>query len=336
MNHVLVIGDPHFKQTNIIECVEATDKLVALAQSIQPTFIVCLGDTLHRHETIHVEPLIKAVSLFRQLSEIAHTYVIIGNHDRPNNSDFLTDKHPFNALKWWNNLTVVDTTIMVNHNNQNFILVPYVSPGRLEEAMSRVVNVNADELNMITAVFAHQEIYGAKMGAITSLAGDKWPLNYPLLVSGHIHDYDQLQPNMIYVGALMQHAFGDRSDKTVSVFTFEQESWNENRIDLGLKKREIVYLTPQTINKFVPDANKLIKVVIRADDADIKLLLKSDKIAELKRLGVKIAFKTIMTDGGNMSEISNRPIEPYLVRLKREIQDDIDQVKWFHTIFGQM
>ena len=88
---VLTIGDPHFKVGNVPESKEMTKKLISLAKNIKPTFIVCLGDILHRHETIHVSPLMRAEEMVRLLSEIAPIFVVIGNHDRPNNSNFLTD-----------------------------------------------------------------------------------------------------------------------------------------------------------------------------------------------------------------------------------------------------
>ena len=90
INTVLAIGDPHFKVGNVAESEQMTDNLIKLALNIKPTFIVDLGDTLHRHETIHVSPLMRAENMLKQLSEIAPTYLLIGNHDRPNNSNFLT------------------------------------------------------------------------------------------------------------------------------------------------------------------------------------------------------------------------------------------------------
>lgn len=333
INTVLVIGDPHFKVSNITESEQMTSNLLKLALNIKPTFIVNLGDTLHRHETIHVSPLMKAENMLKQLTEIAPTYVLIGNHDRPNNSNYLTNEHPFNSLKEWNNMTIVDKVIQSNHNGQIFTFIPYVPPGRFQEALNTLDN----KMNEI-AIFAHQEFYGAKMGAITSIDGDKWPLNNPLIISGHIHDYDELQSNIIYTGTPMQHAFGDRSDKTVSIFKFyEGGKWHQERIDLGLIKREIVYLKPEQIHTFIPESNKLIKVVIKGDDSQIKSILKLEKIKELKKLGVKISYKTITSDCISDNESSNKPkYLNYLDRLISEIQSDINQMYWFNQIFNDI
>ena len=205
---VLVIGDPHFKVCNIPESDQMTINLVKLAKEKQPTLIVCLGDILHRHETIHVSPLMRAETMIKQLSEIAPTFLLIGNHDRPNNSNYLTDEHPFNALKDWDNTYIADKVIDVTIQHQRFIMVPYVPPGRFMDALNTIKDPLGLESGHKPVIFCHQEFYGAKMGAICSQAGDKWLLEYPFVISGHVHDYDRLQKNLIYVGTPMQHSFG--------------------------------------------------------------------------------------------------------------------------------
>jgi DNA repair exonuclease SbcCD nuclease subunit len=334
--------------------------LIRVARSIDElTFIVVLGDTLHRHETIHVEPLTKAIDMLRQLKCIAPTYLIIGNHDRPNNSDFLSDKHPFNALKEWTNMTVVDTTTHVEINGQKFTIVPYVPPGKLFDALTTSVPngtsdgtsdgtsngtpkvESGDKYKEATAIFAHQEIYGAKMGAITSNVGDKWPNDYPLLISGHIHDYDRLQANMIYVGTPMQHAFGDRSDKTVSVFSFladkdedKQVRWREDRIDLDLVKRVIIYLNPDQIHDYIIPSNKLVKVVVKGTEAEIKAIVKSIAIDRLKSQGAIVAFKTTPTDGPQSSTNRLDSSVSYVDCLRQTISDDRQMVIRFDRLFA--
>ena len=100
---VLTIGDPHFKVSNVPESEAMTKNLIEIAKQMKPDLIVCLGDILDRHETIHVTPLTLSIQFLEELEQIAPLYTIIGNHDRPNNSDFMSDQHPFNALKQWKN-----------------------------------------------------------------------------------------------------------------------------------------------------------------------------------------------------------------------------------------
>lgn len=332
LNTILVIGDPHFKVCNITETNLMTKSLIELSNRIKPSFIVNLGDTLHRHETIHVSPLMRAEYMIKELSKISPIYLLIGNHDRPNNSNFMTEEHPFNALKEWDNVIVIDKTNMYNHNNQNFIFVPYVPPGKFDNALK-----NIDINNNITTIFAHQEFKGAKMGAITSTDGDIWELNKPLVISGHIHDYDKLQDNIIYVGTPMQHAFGDKSDKTVSIFRFYSDgSWDEERVDLGLIKREIIYIEPKNIHNFIPDKNKLVKLVVRGLDSELKAISKFDVIKKLKNEGIKISYKIISDDidQNNMLDSNYSNHMSYMERLYLEICNDESQLMWFNKIFN--
>ena len=324
---VLCVGDPHFKVNNVPESDAMTEKLVALAKTIKPKIIVVLGDILHRHEKIHVSPLMRAEKLIRLLSEISPTYLLIGNHDRPNNSTYMTDEHPFNALKLWPNTYIVDDKVLDHTiDNHRFLFLPYVFPGRFDETLGQT------NLTKVTAIFCHQEFYGAKMGAIVSQAGDKWATTNPLVISGHVHDYDQLQPNLIYVGTPMQHAFGDKHDKTVSLFDFTlDDQYTESRIDLGLIKRIIVYLTPEKIHTYEPPENKLVKIVIKGNESELKAISKMEKIKILKKRGVLISYKT--TTGTNSPKSQNILRLKYKDRLYRQIFKDPGQLVWFNKLF---
>lgn len=331
---VLVIGDPHFKVGNVPESDDMTIKLITLAKERSPKFIVVLGDILHRHEKIHVSPLMRAEKLIRLLSEIAPTFVIVGNHDRPNNSTYMTNEHPFNAMKLWKNTYVVDEKVLdANIGGYRFLFVPYVFPGRFEETLLHEEKGTKNPYDNTVAIFCHQEFYGAKMGAIKSQAGDVWPLTNPLIISGHVHDYDKLQPNLIYVGTPMQHAFGDKDNKAVSIYTFSPDKpWVEERVDLGLIKRVIVYLTTEKIHTYEPPTNKLVKIVIKGDDASLKSVSKMDKIKEWKKLGIKISYKTV---SNIETEERKGPILKmrYRDRLYTVVYKDERQLSWFNGMF---
>lgn len=325
---VLTVGDPHFKTNNIIESDQMVEKLLSTAKLIEPDFIVVLGDILHRHEKIHVHPLMRAEEMIRLLSEISPTFVLVGNHDRPNNSTYLTNEHPFNAMKRWPNTYIVDDKVKeVNYGEFRFLMVPYVFPGLFKSTLDRDI----ENLDGVTAIFCHQEFYGAKMGAITSKAGDKWDPSFPLVISGHVHDYDQLQPNLIYVGTPMQHAFGDKSDKTVSLFHFNSNGFTEDRIDLGLTKRIIVYLKPEEFHSYEPPSDKLVKIVVRGDDASLKAISRLEKYSRLKKEGIKIDLKTIASTSLEKNKVVLK--FSYRDRFYHEIKSEPNLKEWFEKLF---
>ncbi len=69
-------------------------------------------------------------------------------------------------------------------------MVPYVPPGRFVEALNIIDN---EWWKNVNCIFAHQEFYGCKMGAIESIEGDKWDHSFPLVISGHIHSEQRLK-----------------------------------------------------------------------------------------------------------------------------------------------
>ena len=348
---VLCIGDIHIKVSNVPEIDEMTNKLVKLAQERKPNFIVLLGDILDRHATINVFCLMRAEKIVLSLSQIAPTFLLVGNHDRPNNSSFLTDEHPFNAMKLWPNTYIIDKVSsylfkdspiiedifknvrsgnIPNEDEFRFVFAAYVSPGRFDEALNTIEN----PLVNTVCVMGHQEFIGAQMGAIISTAGDKWSLDRPVCFSGHIHDFQVLQPNMIYVGVPLMHSFADRSDKTVSLFTFTKDelnkiNWNQERIDLGLIKKITIYMTPEEIVNYEPEKDKLIKLVVRGDEASIKTIAKLDKVLQLKKLGVKVVFKTLQS-----TEISTNKFVSKISFRDRFLQEISEEgLAWFNKLF---
>lgn len=288
MVSALVIGDPHFKVGNVKETDAMTASILDCAKLRNPDFIVVLGDVLDRHESIHVSPLNRATNFLADLCSLAPTYLLIGNHDLKNNRQFCSDEHPFSALKRWHkNITVVDTTITEEIKGKIFTFVPYVPPGRFIEALNK-----SNNWMQSACIFAHQEFKGCKMGAIISIEGDQWPLNYPYVVSGHIHDYQEPQVNILYTGTPIQHAFGDRHDKTISYLVFETERTHE-RIDLGLPKKQIVYLDCTQVSVYMPNDKADLKIIIRGVSGDLKAIIKHPNIDIWKKAGHKIIFKDV-------------------------------------------
>lgn len=284
----LVIGDPHFKVNNLRETDAMVEAIVQVALDRHPSFIVVLGDILDRHETIHVSPLTRATIFINRLQEIAPTYMLIGNHDLKNNRQFLSTEHPFAALKLWGpNLVVVDIPHTANIGGHRFVFLPYVPPGRFVEALDYV-----PEWMATTTIFGHQEFRGVRQGAIVSVQGDEWPLTHPYVVTGHIHDYQELQPNILYPGTPIQHSFGDTHEKTISYFTFGSNGVRTHeRINLGLPRKQIVRIRTEEVGTYEPVAEGELKILIRGTTLQIKAIMKHPKIKVWEKAGHRVVYK---------------------------------------------
>lgn len=261
----LVIGDPHFKHnTDVSESEEYVENILKIASKYSPTFIVLLGDILDTHEIVRVQPHNLAEKFIEGLSDIAHTYVLIGNHDYINNSQFLTTNHIFGPFKKWSNLTIVDQTIGVHIEERYFVFVPYVPVGRFQEALDTIVK-DGETWEFADCIFAHQEFKGCKPrnkdNTFKSKVGDVWNEDYPLIISGHIHKAQNVGNNIKYPGNSQQHSYLENANKSVWIVEWLEDTDDEimtepkiTKISTGIKKKKAIDMNASDIkDKLVSD-----------------------------------------------------------------------------------
>lgn len=285
---VLFVGDPHIQVTNIPEVELFLSKLVELAEEKKPDLIILAGDLLHTHERLHTLALNKAYEMVNKMRKIALTYVLVGNHDYVNNQQFLTDNHWMNGMKEWNNTIIVDKVLTKTINSEKFVFVPYVPPGRFEEAL----NTLEDNWKDASCIFAHQEFTGCKMGAIVSVEGDRWLTEYPHIISGHIHSRQIPQSNIYYTGSAMQNAFGESEKNIIAYLTFNKNNYEREEINLHLPRKKIVYMDVEDVDNYeAPTTTDTIKVTVSGSYDQFKALKKTKKYKNLVDQGVKLVFK---------------------------------------------
>lgn len=287
---ILAIGDVHFKTTNIPEVELFIEKIIDYAKSLSDlSLIIVLGDVLDTHERVNTIPLNKAYDFIDQLRQIVPTYVLVGNHDYIQNQQYLTENHWMNGMKEWENVVIVDKVVRISINDDVFILTPYVPPGRFQDALDTCTDGWKDA----SCIFAHQEFFGCKMGAIVSVEGDKWPKDNPEIISGHIHSKQKPQENIYYTGSAMQHAFGESTKNIVAMLTFSQgKKYELEEIDLKLPRKKIVYLNADDMDSYeVPETEDKLKVTISGIYDQFKSFKKTKKYKKLIKKGVKVVFK---------------------------------------------
>ena len=361
---IFVIGDPHFKSKNALETNEMTNRIYEEVIKEKPDFIVVLGDVLDTHETIHVGPLCRATEFLFKLSSMSnHLYVLVGNHDRPNNSVYLTTDSPFNACKSWKNTTIVDKVVKSKYKDKNFLFLPYVPTGRLAEALL-TEGIDKSNINDYSIVFAHQEFKGCNMGVITSNEGDIWDLTAPLCISGHIHDYQVLQSNLIYPGTPIQHGYGDSPNKAVMIvedipyisddpdeIILEDEDSSDSknlkfstrRINLGLPKKITVQITSEELIDYILPENSFVKLIVKGETDKVKEVMKLEKVKELlKNERIKLSIQEykkkkddLNIETSILSEVMSTKFVSFQERLQKILHGEKDEVKQcFSKIFG--
>jgi UDP-2,3-diacylglucosamine pyrophosphatase LpxH len=287
----LCIGDPHFKTDNYEETNDFIKKLENYIKENlgQIDYIIVLGDILHNHEKLHTSALNIATNFFKMLISYKpnKVYCLVGNHDAISNTIFLTDNHWLNILKEWNTITVVDKPLKLELENNKFVVMcPYVPDGMLHKALNFIPEWQQSQI-----IFAHQLLDGAKMGAVIAENVEEWKNNYPLLISGHIHDKQKVKKNLYYTGSSLQHAYGESNDKTISLVNVDTLKIDE--IDLKVMTKRIVYVDAENLKSLKLDVkeNENVKLVVSGDYNFFKEYKNTEFIKEKFKEVDKIIFK---------------------------------------------
>lgn len=339
MTKILCIGDTHFKTNNIKESYDFIDRLDSYLSNNPVEYIIALGDILDKHEIVHTHALNVALDFFKMLvKHISNkVYVLVGNHDYTNNTNFLTNNHWMNSLKEWGTLCIVDDVTRVDIGEHNIVMCPYVPDGRFVEALNTLEGWLDSRI-----IFGHQLLDGCKMGAIIAENVEEWKDEYPLLVSGHIHDKQQIKPNLYYTGSSMQHAFGESGDKTLALI--ELESLDIKEIDLGLSTKRIIYIDSSELEtkleNIKPKSNEQIKLVISGDEEFFKEYKKTEQLKKrLESKGItKIVFKQKEKDQyQGKDEIVKRKNDflELLDYMTKETEDDMMISFYEHIVYNK-
>jgi DNA repair exonuclease SbcCD nuclease subunit len=339
---VLVIGDPHLRQKWIKVVDEFTRQTIELVDNpnTRPDIVVILGDTLHDHEQTRESCHTRAINWFKELAQRVYTIVLIGNHDRPSNSHYLTGSHFFNGLEGIKNLKIVDraalsTEVTKGNHTYRFVSVPYVPNGRFEDALG---TLKTDiKSSRPTAIFAHQEFKGCKMGAIVSTDGDVWPTDAPLVISGHVHEHQIPQDNMIYVGTPYQTSYSEDANKAVYTFVFDGKKDPEiKRIRLKLRVKQSLTISPKELADFkLPDATTDFRLVIKGPQEEVEACKQTRVYKEAAALPhIKIVLRPIL-DVRSIVGKEEKPI-PYIRRLYDSVKNDPEIFDMYVKVLGKV
>ena len=282
----LCVGDIHIKLDNshLIDILQK--HIVDYIQLYDIKYVILMGDILHYHEKLHTQCLNRACELIENIRHLCHVICLVGNHDYIQNAQFCTTNHWMNPLKKWDNVTIVDNPIQIDE----CIFTPYVPPGRFIEALDMYTP------NWINSkyIFAHQEFKGCKMGAIISTSGDDWKEQYPIVISGHIHDKQRPQNNIYYIGASLQHSFGETGYPILLLLDIIKNHTEELLLKLPRKKTLYTNLDEVKSLKLENSRDDLdcIRIVVKGDYEKFKVFQKSEQFERLQiNPKCKIVFK---------------------------------------------
>lgn len=178
-----------------------------------------LGDVFHHNERVHYSPLAEFTETLTRIRElIPHIIIIAGNHDMANNQQFMVQKGTvLSAFGAMEHVDLVEEARLItishkrhgrrNKEDATLLCVPYVPPGRFDEAVHSVLRGKHPRAMNVSLVLAHQTITGClttttggHIGPRSVTHGDGWPVDYPPMISGHIHEQQTVGQNVLYPG----------------------------------------------------------------------------------------------------------------------------------------
>lgn len=281
---ILCIGDPHFKSNNKLETELLLLNILTILHTRTIDFVVILGDVLDNHEKIDMKCFIRMTNFIDKISELKQVYILVGNHDRSNNKVFLTDEHIFTPFKRWNNVYIVDDHCKtIEWEGKKICMVPYVPNGMFMSALKRF-DLNPKDFDLF---FSHQEFAGCSINKISGAKCDVWEPDYPMNVAGHIHNFEILNDNLVYVGTPFQHSFGESAENR-GVWLINTDLELEI-VELDIPKKITLRIDYTEISTVVIEPNQKTRLIITGPKSIIKEVLQNDVYKE-KFKGVKIVF----------------------------------------------
>ena len=280
---VLLIGDPHFKKNNQRDTDILMSDIMAIIEQRDISFVVILGDVMDNHANVDIPVFRRVHQLIAQISSFKPLFILIGNHDRINNKDFMTDIHAFNAYKMWPNVVIVDVPTITEWNDKKICLVPFVPDGRYMEALEYY---DIDPMNF-DLFFSHQEFNGCLTNKQTGSKCDSWQSDFPLNISGHIHENEIVSHNLIYIGTPFQQNFGESTNKALYLLS-DDDGFSLEPISINVPVKVTRTINYTEIDTIKISETERLKLTIIGPIAEVRQLVANN--AE-KFKDVKIMFK---------------------------------------------
>ena len=264
MVKLLLFGDLHLRKGHLQQGESTTEAVIAKSKEIRPDIIVLMGDVLHTHEMVYVKAFRLLEELIEYLRAIAKVYILVGNHDYINASENQTEEHPLGPFKKWKGVKVIDRLTLVEFENRKVVMSPYLPYGKFVSSLGKFLEGEEVDIDQVDLVLGHQPFLPVDPKA------ERWPDDYPLMFSGHIHDKCNPQENLYYTGSSCQVDHSEKPDKYACLLVFGEGGVTEHKY-LPLRVRS-VHLEKVRVKDL--DVSKLTKLT---RNHDVRLIIQGSR-----------------------------------------------------------
>lgn len=304
--HTILLTDSHLKETNIEQNLKLYRESIKFAKSKNISTIYHLGDLIDSRKA---QPL-SVLSAFKDILQLFEEqdmtlFAIPGNHCKTNYSSvdsFLLPfkTHPSFILKeTWYSFMPDDNTV--------FHFIPFFSDEKYRVELQKAVSettILKKELKHI--LFTHIGFSGARMNSGLIVDGIK-PSEVAMfdkVYVGHYHDKQNVGDNIHYIGASLQHNYGETPDKGLTIIyndltfeTVEVPTKRYHKLEVDIEKLE------------ASDIKEIIEVSQNSNDNyRVVLVGTEEKIKSFNRQQLQVAGISVETkiDKIEKTEIEDR------------------------------
>ena len=225
-----VFSDIHFQQEDLSRIVDTSQWITDAFRRAEVTQIFCLGDVINTREHVNVQALSATASFFDELSTIAPVHIILGNHDMNlKHSSRVSSLDFFSSEGFRGSCFLYRNPVTVEVEGIKCYMVPWSENHSL--VVERFVELSPEEKARYV-LFGHLAVSGAiqqpsmpvtsRYRTHSGVLKGRHLFDFRGSYLGHFHHHQEIIPDKVwYIGAPMQHHFGDKSDTQRGVVLLE-------------------------------------------------------------------------------------------------------------------
>lgn len=310
------------------------------------------GDMFHVRKNI---PVAAFNSIYQEMAKFSLAKIPVlldhGNHDQADREGEIYSVYAFSAF-----LNVVESpgwVYMDGAHGEPFSIMALPYTENLEH-MRDMINTPCEYPEGHRLLLGHLGIQGAEVGADfvyrnphDATIEDLQPSEFDAVYLGHYHKHQQLAPNAWYIGAPLQHNWGDRGDRR-GCLIYDTETKIHERIYLQapefvqvteamVEEAELVgadicppdnYLRVVSNRIWSEDEREALRVHAKLRSVEIILERPEQIVAPRMQVDPSLPVSDLLVKYVHSGLISTEGLdEDYLLQIGHEIMQEVDEVE---------
>lgn len=290
-----IITDTHLKRDNVEDNLKVYRLVVNWCVENNQKTVIHIGDVFDSRKAQSEFVLNTFFDILEMFWEKKITLVCIpGNHDKTDYSSVSSFLRPFQTHPAF---TYIQDTYGYEHQpGHYFWFIPFFNHQEYQYRLQLLLKEKTLDNNSVNTLFTHIGVNGATMNNGKQVDGIGVDLfrQFDKVLVGHYHDVQSLDDKrIIYIGASLQHNFGEEENKgivlynpeTMSIKTLPLDTKKYETIEVDIDKMSFEYV--EGLKKLKDTENIELRLVLIGEEDKIKSFNKN----ELLKHGIHIQTK---------------------------------------------